>query len=142
MKKDKFKIIETNHPEYRYIIEPTMYISITRYLPQIAEFLKLRGYKGKVIFDNGLITGDTVGRFIEAYFNGKTFDSSSFITMVEVPPEIKKIADQALEEIKKSITKPPETQKKKPTRKAPPKQTQKTEKSSKPTKTEKPQEEK
>ncbi len=121
MNRDKFKIVETNNPEYRYIIEPTMYISITRYIPEVAEELKTINYKGKVIFDNGLITGNTIGRFVEAYFNGKTFDSSSFITMFNVPEDVKEVADKALEEIKKSLIKPPEEKKspKKSTSKSP-----------------------
>ncbi len=130
MKKDKFKIVETNNLEYRYIVEPTLYISITRYLPEIAEFLKIRNYKGKVVFDNGLITGNTVGRFVEAYFNGKTFDPSSFVTMFNVPEDIREIADKVLEEIKASITKPPEE--KKPARKASAKPAEKKEKPQRP----------
>ena len=123
--KDKFLIVETTNPEYRYIVEPKGYISITRHISEIAEFLKIRNYKGKVVFDNGLITGDTVGRFVEAYFNGKTFDPSSFITMFNVPEDIKEIADKALEEIKNSITKPPEPPKS--AKKTPSKSTEKKE---------------
>ncbi len=108
MKKDKFKIVETENSEYRYIVEPIGYISITRHIDEVSELLKIRNYKGKVVFDNGLITGNTVGRFVEAYFDGKNFETSSFVTLFDVPEDIRKIADEALEEIKKSITKPPE----------------------------------
>lgn len=112
MEKDRFKIVETTNPEYRYIVEPVGYISTTRHISEISDYLKIRNYKGKVVFDNGLITGNTVGRFVEAFFNGKTFDPSSFKTLFNVPEDIRKVADSTLEEIKRSLIKPPEEPKK------------------------------
>jgi len=94
MEKDRFKIVETENSEYRYIVEPVGYISITRHISEISDYLKIRNYKGNVVFDNGLITGNTVGRFVEAYFNGKAFDSSSFKTMFNVPEDIREVADK------------------------------------------------
>jgi len=115
MEKDRFKIVETENSEYRYIVEPVGYISITRHISEISDYLKIRNYKGNVVFDNGLITGNTVGRFVEAYFEIKR----SLIKPPEEPKKAKreKATEKKEKPAKKAVEKKtvkPEEEKKEP----------------------------
>ncbi|MDD0822344.1 type II toxin-antitoxin system RnlB family antitoxin [Bacillus cereus] len=75
--------------QYPYIVYSVSYISPIEELPDIAEELK-NHFQGKVLFDLLLSNGISSNRFLEAEFDGVTFNYSSFKSLSNVNELIKK----------------------------------------------------
>jgi len=77
MKNYKIQKVNTNI-KYEYIIFAINDDSPLEYLQDIEKDLAKKNFKGLVLFDLLLSNGDEYNRYVEAYFNGKSFELSSF----------------------------------------------------------------
>jgi len=82
MKNYEIKKIE-NIGEYLFVIFSTSYVSPVEKIMDIEHELKSH-CKGMVLFDLLLSNGISSNRFMEAYFDGKHFNLSSFKTLKQV----------------------------------------------------------
>jgi len=73
-----YKIQEANHAKYRYMIFAINDDSPLEYLQDIEKDLAKKNFVGWIVFDLLLSHGDEYNRYVEAYFNGKSFDLKSF----------------------------------------------------------------
>lgn len=78
-----------NMSEYPYVILSTSYVSPLDDIMDIEHELQPY-YKGKILFDLLLTNGVSSNRFIEAEFDGRKFNYSSFKPLNQVDTEIKK----------------------------------------------------
>lgn len=78
-----------NIGEYPFVIFSTSYVSPIETIMDIEQDLEAL-FKGKVLFDLLLSNGVSSNRYLEANFDGKQFDYSSFRSINEIDTEIKK----------------------------------------------------
>ena len=78
MKNYKIQKVNNINIKYEYIIFAINDDSPLEYLQDIEKDLAKKNFKGLVLFDLLLSNGDEYNRYVEAYFNGKFFELSSF----------------------------------------------------------------
>ncbi|MFA4132530.1 MULTISPECIES: type II toxin-antitoxin system RnlB family antitoxin [unclassified Brevibacillus] len=88
-----YEIQKLHDPDYSYLILSTSYVSPIDDLDCIEDHFRTN-YTGKVIFDLLLTNGNVKNRFIEAFFDGIRFDSSSFKIFDRVGSEIKDVSSK------------------------------------------------
>ncbi len=74
----KYKIIDTEFSDYKYIVFSLDYSRIEEYVIKVASILQKKSYKGSVLFDLLLSNGGKENRFYSAFFDGFKFDFKSF----------------------------------------------------------------
>ena len=91
-----FELQKINQPSvYSFLILSTSYFNPLDDLGQLEEELRVSlgdNFLGKILFDLLLSNGNSSNRFIEATFNGKAFDYSSFKIPSNVDLKIKKLS--------------------------------------------------
>lgn len=91
-----FELQKINQPSvYSYLILSTSYFNPLDDLDQLEEELRASlgdKFLGKILFDLLLSNGNSSNRFIEATFNGKELDYSSFKVPSDVDLQIKKLS--------------------------------------------------
>jgi hypothetical protein len=78
MKNYKIQKVNNINIKYEYIIFAINDDSPLEYLQDIEKDLAKKNFKGLVLFDLLLSNGDEYNRYVEAYFDGKFFELSSF----------------------------------------------------------------
>ena len=78
MKNYKIQKVNNINNKYEYIIFAINDDSPLEYLQDIEKDLAKKNFKGLVLFDLLLSNGDEYNRYVEAYFDGKFFELSSF----------------------------------------------------------------
>lgn len=91
---NSYRIQEINDFKYRAIIFSTDYISPIEELSEIENELRENKYMGTIIFDLLLINGNSENRFIEAFFDGMSFDRKSFKIADKLPCMINDLSSE------------------------------------------------
>lgn len=85
-----YEIQKVDNPEgYPFVVFSTSYVSPIEGISEIEGELE-NNFRGKVLFDLLLSNGLSSNRFLEADFDGKHFDYTSFKTLLEVNIEVRK----------------------------------------------------
>ncbi|APT75035.1 hypothetical protein LN42_00440 [Marinitoga sp. 1137] len=89
---EPFKIKKIKNKKYEYLILSISYINPFKELDKIEKKLKMKDYKGYVLFDLYLSHANNDYRFAEGYFDGEKFVKSKFKWLSEIDENIKKIS--------------------------------------------------
>ncbi|NRB39200.1 MAG: type II toxin-antitoxin system RnlB family antitoxin [Pseudomonadales bacterium] len=86
---DHYRLLKVEADECAYVSMSTDFARPDDYLEDLGKDLFKRQVKGKILFDLLLCNGMKNGRFFIAYFDGRKFESNSFLELSDITPELK-----------------------------------------------------
>ncbi|MES2395490.1 MAG: type II toxin-antitoxin system RnlB family antitoxin [Bacteroidota bacterium] len=88
-----YQIQKINSSDYNYAVISKDWHRIDDYIIEVSDELKKKTFKGSVLFDCLLSNGNS-NRFLEAYFDGYSFDFNSFREINKIDNSISKSLDE------------------------------------------------
>lgn len=79
--KKQYQLTAFNGEPYKYVSFSVDYSRPEEYLSDLAKELARKKFEGYILFDLLLCNGLNSERYVKSYFNGKSFQINSFVTL-------------------------------------------------------------
>lgn len=92
-----FEILKIDDEKYNMLIIMKTYEAPLKYLDEMAKLLKELQFRGIVLIDELMHSGNNNDRFIKGYFDGENFDDNAFsFEIIDRRDEIRKYSSELL----------------------------------------------
>jgi hypothetical protein len=92
-----FEILEMNDEKYSMLVVMKTYEAPFLFLDEIAEILKEQQFRGAILIDELMHSGNNEERFIKGFFDGENFDNNEFsFEVIDRRSEVRKYSCELL----------------------------------------------